>query len=44
MQRKMSDEVKIGASATPFQSIGKAPAIDKNTSDFDNANLKKKER
>ena len=42
MQRKMSDEVKIGASATPFQSIGKAPAIDKNTSDFDNANLKKK--
>ena len=44
MQRKMSDEVKIGASATPFKSIGKAPAIDKNTSDFDNANLKKKKR
>ena len=42
MQRKMSDEVKIGASATPFQSIGKAPAIDENTSDFDNANLKQK--
>ena len=40
----MSDEVKIGASATPFQSIGKAPAIDKNTSDFDNANLKKKKK
>ena len=38
----MSDEVKIGASATPFQSIGKAPAIDENTSDFDNANLKEK--
>ena len=42
MQREISDDVKIGASVTPFQSIGKAPAIDKNASDFDNANLKVK--
>ena len=42
MQREISDDIKIGASVTPFQSIGKAPAIDKNASDFDNANLKVK--
>ena len=42
MQREISDDIKIRASATPFQSIGKAPAIDKNAFDFDNANLKVK--
>ena len=42
MQREISDDVKIGASVTLFQSIGKAPVIDKNASDFDNANLKVK--
>ena len=38
----MTSWCKIGASVTPFQSIGKAWAIDKNASDFDNANLKSK--
>ena len=35
-------DIKISASVTPFPSIGKAPAIDKNASDFNNANLKVK--
>ena len=42
MQREISDDVKIGASLTPFQNIGKAPGIDENVSDFDSANLKVK--
>ena len=42
MQREISDEVKIGNSVTPFQSVGKIPAVDKTPSDFDNANLKLK--
>ena len=29
MQREISDDVKIGASVIPFQTNGKAPAIDK---------------
>ena len=40
MQREISDDVKIGSSVTPFQSVGKSPAVDKTASDFDNANLK----
>ena len=39
MQREVSDDVKIGASVTPFQRIGKGPAVDKNAYDFHNANL-----
>ena len=42
MQRKIGHEVKIGDSVTPFKSVGKSPAIDKTTSDFDNANSKVK--
>ena len=36
------DDVKIGSLVTPFQSVGKSPAIDKTVSDFGNANLKVK--
>ena len=42
MQWEISDNVKIGSSVTPFQSVGKSPAIDKTASGFDNANLKVK--
>ena len=42
MQREISDDVKIGSSVTPFQSVGKTPPVDKTASDFDNANLKGK--
>ena len=40
MQQEISNDVKIGSLVTPFQSIGKFPAIDKTASDFDKANLK----
>ena len=42
MQRKITDDVKIGDSVTPFQSVEKSPAVDKTASDFDNAKLKVK--
>ena len=42
MQREISNDVEIGSSVTPFQSVGKSPAVDKTASDFDNANLKVK--
>ena len=42
MQQEISDSVKIGSSVTPFQSVGKSPAVDKTASDFDNVNLKVK--
>ena len=40
MQKDIGDDVHIGQSVTPFQSVGKPAAINKTTSDFDNANLK----
>ena len=40
MQRKTTNEIKIGDSVIPFPSVGKSSAVDKTTSDFDNANLK----
>ena len=40
MQKDIGDDVHIGQSVTPFQSVGKPTAINKTTSDFDNANLK----
>ena len=39
MLRKIGYKVNIGASVTPFKSVGKSPAIKKTASDFDNANL-----
>ena len=42
MQWEISDNVKIGSSVTPFQSVGKSPVVDKTASNFDNANLKVK--
>ena len=36
----MSNNIKIGSSVTPFQSVGKSTTVDKTASDFDNANLK----
>ena len=42
MQREISDDVKIGSSVTPFQSVGMSPAVDKTGSNFNNANLKVK--
>ena len=42
MQRKISGDVKIGSLVTPFQNVGKFPAVDKTASDFDNAKLKAK--
>ena len=42
MQREIGNEVKIRDSVTPFKNAGKSPAIDKTTSDFNNANLKVK--
>ena len=42
MQWEISNDVKIGSSVMPFQSVGKSPAVDKTASDFDNANLKVK--
>ena len=38
MQQEISNNVKIGSLVTPLQSIGKSPAVEKTTSDFDNAN------
>ena len=40
MQQEISDDVKIGSSVTPFQSVRKSPAVYKTASDLDNANLK----
>ena len=40
MQQEISDDVKIGSSVTPFQSVRKSPAVDKTASDFESANLK----
>ena len=42
MQWEISDDVKIGSLVTPFQGVGKSPAVDKTVSDFDNTNLKVK--
>ena len=42
MQREFTNGVKVGDSVTPFQIIGKSPALDKTPSDFDNPNLKMK--
>ena len=42
MKKDIGDDVYIGQSATPFQSVGKSVAIDKTASDFGNANLKVK--
>ena len=42
MQPEISNDVKIGSLVTPFQSVGKSPAIDKTASDLDNAKLKVK--
>ena len=39
MQRKISEDVKIGSLVMPFQSVGKSPAADKTISGFDSANL-----
>ena len=43
MQREIINEVHLGQTATPFESIGKSSAIDKTVSDFDsrNENFKK---
>ena len=42
MKWEISNDVKIGSSVLPFQSVGKSPAVDKTASDFDNANLEVK--
>ena len=42
MEQEISNNVKMGSLVTPLQSIGKCPAIEKTTSDFDNANLELK--
>ena len=42
MQKDIGDDVHIGQSVKPFQSVGKFAAIDKTASDFDNVNLKVK--
>ena len=42
MQQEISNDVKIEILVSPFQSVGKSPAVDKIASDFDNANLKVK--
>ena len=42
MQQEISNNVKIESLVTPLQSIGKSPAVEKTTSDFDNANLELK--
>ena len=42
MQQEISDNVKIGSSVTPFQSVGKSLAVHKTALDFDNVNLKVK--
>ena len=42
MQREISSDVKRGSLVTPFQGVGKYPAVDKIASDFYQANLKVK--
>ena len=42
MQKDIADDIHIGQSITPFQSVGKSAAFDKIASAFDNANLKVK--
>ena len=40
MQQKISDNVHLGQTISPFDSIGKSAAKDRIASDFDNANEK----
>ena len=42
MRQEISNDVQIGSSLMPFQSVRKFLVIDKASSDFDNANLKVK--
>ena len=42
MQREINNEVHLGQTVTPFESIGKSSAIDKTASDFDSTNQKVK--
>ena len=42
MQREINDEIHVGQTVTPFESIGKPSAIDKTASDFDSVNQKVK--
>lgn len=42
MQKDIGDDVHSGQLVTSFQSVDKSAAVDKTTSDFDNANIKVK--
>ena len=44
MQREISNNEKIGNLVTPFQNVEKSPTFNNSSSDFDNANLKVKEK
>ena len=40
MQREINNEVYLGKTVTPFESIGKSSAINETASDFDSTNKK----
>ena len=42
MQRQINDNIHLGQTVTPFESLRKSSAIDRTASDFDNANQKVK--
>ena len=42
MQREINNEIHLGQTVAPFESIGKSSAIDKTASDFDSVNQKVK--
>ena len=42
MQKNIDNEVHLGNSVTPFESMGKSSAINKTASDFDNVSQKVK--
>ena len=40
MQRVIGNEMHLGKTVSPFESIGKSRATDRRASNFDNANVK----
>ena len=44
MERQINDNIHLGNTVTPIESVGKSSAINGTTSDFDNANQKVKKK
>ena len=44
MQREIGNEVHIGATVSPFDSIGRSSAIDRTASEYENSREKEKKK